>query len=169
LLALALDKKNGANESAWKCLAFVDALIAAKRKKLCEVNEAYKRERQCLGKLLREDVWSPKSPLYKALHRELQHCWFYRKELHLPLFQPQWSVKNYRPLMAFEELSLDSLPQWEPELWKLVKRHNPELQTELQSHNKRVADQTRLSKYRKEFHQHLCTIVAAMSRGISPH
>jgi hypothetical protein len=54
LVALALNTKDPASRLAGKILAYVDALIAADREKLCEANEAYRRERPKLGKLLRE-------------------------------------------------------------------------------------------------------------------
>src|SRR5262249_24562513 len=127
LVALALNTKDPASRLAGKILAYVDALIAADREKICEANEAYRRERPKLGKLLRDDLWFPKSPLYIALGRELWHSWFYRGELLSPLEQLKFAADDYRPLMKLSPLSLQSLSQWEKELWKLVKKHNPNL------------------------------------------
>ena len=124
LLAIALDKKNRGSKSAGKVLAYVDAVIAENHKKLCEINEAYKRERQCLGKPLRSAVWFPKSPLYQALHSELCHCWFYRRELQSSTFQPKWAAEEYQTVVKLPRLSLKSFPRWEKELWKLIKKHN---------------------------------------------
>ena len=130
LLALARDTKDPASKPAGKLLAYIDALIAADREKLLQ-NEAYREERPRLGKSLRKDVWFPDSPLYQALHRELSHCWFYRGELLDPLTQPTWPVEEYRCLLKLPPLSLKSFPRWEKELWKLAKKHNPDLLMEL--------------------------------------
>ena len=159
LVVLALNTKEPASRLAGKILAHVDALIAADREKLCEANEAYRLERPKLGKALRNDVWFPKSPLYMALHRELWHCRFYRGEHQDPLVKPKWGAEEYECIMKLPPLSPESLTRWEKELWKLVKKHNPNLPAELQRRYKRV--EPRWSKNRKEFNQHLHTLVEA--------
>jgi hypothetical protein len=131
LLALALNTKDPASKVAGKVLAYVEALIAADREKLCEANEAYKEERPKLGKLLRNDVFFPRSPLYQALHRELWHCWHYRGELQDPLWEARYGAEEYEALMELPPLSVETLKEWERELWKLVKKHNPDLLAEL--------------------------------------
>src|SRR5262249_41202402 len=57
LVALALNTDDPGSRLAGKILAYVDALIAADREKLCETNETYRQERPKLGKLLRNDFW----------------------------------------------------------------------------------------------------------------
>jgi hypothetical protein len=177
LLALGLDKKNRASAGAGWLLAYVDALIAADRKKLCETNETYRQERRQVAKSLRRDVWFPKSPLYQALHRELWHCWFYRGELHCPLVQVKWGAEEYRTLMKLDPLSLRSLPLWEPKLWKLVRKHNPDLVVVLRQRADRkqvVPVQSggvtkhllkplnlTLKLVRSQFHRHLKSIATA--------
>jgi hypothetical protein len=165
LLALAFDKKNRASKRAVELLAFVDTVITQNREKLCEANEAYRREKTQLGKIFRIDVWQPESPFYQAIHRELWHCWFYRKENPAPLFQGEWGEEEYQLFMKLPEFSLRSLALWEKLLWPLFKKHNPQLRAELQRRYKRV--ETRWSKYRKEFHQHLHTLAKATGRGNS--
>jgi hypothetical protein len=136
LVALALDSKNRTSKSAGKILANIDAVIAEYRERL-EANATYQRERRQLGTLLRKDLWFPESPLYQALHRELWDCWFYRGELHDPLTQPRWPVEEYRRLMKLPPFSLKSFRRWEKELWKLVRKHNPDLVPKLRLKSKR--------------------------------
>jgi hypothetical protein len=131
LLALALNAHDPASKAAGKIVALVEALIAADCEKLCEANEVYKRERQWLGKSLRNDVWFPRSPLYQALHGELWHCWYYRGELQDPLLEPKWGSEEYEALMKLPPLSVETLKEWELELWKLLKKHNPDVLVEL--------------------------------------
>ena len=176
LLALARDTKDPASKPAGKLLAYIDALIAVDREKLLQ-NEAYREERPRLGKLLRKDLWFPESPLYLALHRELSHCWVYRGELLDPLTQPRWPVEEYRCLIKRPPLSLKSLPKWEKELWKLAKKHNPNLLMELRqkADRKRVVPvhSDGVTKYelkslnltwkllRSQFRRHLQSIASA--------
>jgi hypothetical protein len=137
LLALALNKEDPASKLAGKVLAYVEALIAADGEKLSKANEGYQQERTELGKLLRNDLWFPRGPLYQALHRELWHCWFYRGELHCPLVQPKWGAEEYRWFINLPPLSPKSLPDWEPKLWLLLKQHNPGLLEELRHDSSR--------------------------------
>jgi hypothetical protein len=177
LVALALNTKDPVSRLAGKILAYVDALIAADREKLCEANEAYRLERRQLGKLLRNDVWFPESPLYLALHRELWHCEFYRGELHCPLVQVKWGAEEYECIIRLPPLSLKSFTRWEKELWKLVKKHNPDLLAKLRqkADRKKVvpAHSNGVTKYvvrplkltwklvRPQFRRHLRSIVSA--------
>jgi hypothetical protein len=137
LLALALDNKNRARKWAGKLLAYVDAVIEENREKLSESNETYQRERRQLGKPVRSAVWFPESPLYHALHRELDHCFFYRRELRWSPFQPTWKAEEYQCLMKLRPLSLKSFPRWEKELWPLLNKHNPDLLPKLRRTAKR--------------------------------
>lgn len=127
LLASALDKYSPTRDRAGELLAFVDAVIAENRKKLCQENEAYRQQREKFGKPLRSPVWFPGSPFYQALHDELQHSFFYRKELQEPLIQPKWGPGEYRAFIKLPRLSLKSFLRWEKELWKLIKKHHPDL------------------------------------------
>jgi hypothetical protein len=137
LLASALDKNSPTRERAGELLAFVDAVIAENRKKLCKENKGYRQQREKFGKPLRSVVWFPESPLYQALHCELQHCWFHRGELPAPLFRPKWGKEEFQSLMKVSPLSLKSFPRWENKLWPLFKKHNSALLPKLRLTAKR--------------------------------
>jgi len=53
LVALALNTKEPASRLAGKILAYVDALIAADREKLCEANEAYRPRQNAVANILK--------------------------------------------------------------------------------------------------------------------
>jgi hypothetical protein len=130
---------------AWagRVLARIGALLEADREKLRKRNAAYLEERAQLGKLLRNDRWFPKNPLYQALHRELWRCEFYRGELIWPRAQhylPQLKApmpEEYRPFMALPPLTLKSRKEWDKHLWPLVKKNNPDLLEKLRCNAKR--------------------------------
>jgi hypothetical protein len=136
---LALGDGDGASKAwAGRALACIGALIEADDEKLCKANEAYKKERPESGKLLRNDLWFPRNPLYQALHRELVLCEVYRGETpwakarrYLPEIEPSVVPTEYGPVLKLPPLSLKSFPRWEKEVWKLVRKHNPDLVSKL--------------------------------------
>jgi len=116
---------------------------------------------------LRNDVWFPTDPLYRALHRELWHCWRYRGELLWPNAQqylpeiPAAIPNEYLPLTELPKLSKKSGQKWERKLWPLVRKNNPQLLAEIARHRGYKRVESRWSKYHKEFRQHLYTIAKA--------
>ena len=163
LMAIAVGN-SPAKDWAAKLLANLSVLMD---EEIYNANEAYRQEKSKLGKIFRHDVWFPKNPLYQALHREIWFCQIYRKELSWPValsYYPKVNVPTtmpaeYRSILELPPLSLKSWRKWDPKLWWLVKRNNPQLLSELQQRYKRV--ESRWSKYRKEFRQHLETIATA--------
>jgi hypothetical protein len=138
------DRESEVKAWAGRTLAYIGALMESDREKLCKANKAYRQERTELGKLLRNDLWFPRNPLYQALHRELCLCEVYRGETpwakaqrYLPEIQPNVVPAEYDSIMKLPPLSPKSLPDWEPELWLLVMRHNPGLLEELRRNSSR--------------------------------
>jgi hypothetical protein len=163
LTAQALDNNTGSAQWAWRLLANLDVWIEKNREKFGKAYEEYRRE---LSTVFRNDVWEPESPFYKALHKELWLCQFYRGEIPWPKYQQylrniERSVvpAEYESIMKLPPLSLKSWKQWDKELWPLFKKNNPQLPFELQKRYNRV--ESRWSKYHKEFRQHLYTIAKA--------
>lgn len=182
LWALALDNHNRASRWAGRLLANVGFNFKERGKKkkteaiedrLYRTNETYRQAKTTLGKLFRNDVWFPTDPLYRALHHELWYCSFYRGELVWPKAQqylpklPAALPNEYLPIMKLPKLSERTWRQWAKELWVLVKKKNPQLLVEIQRHRRYQRVESRWSKYRKEFDQHLRTLATAETRGIS--
>jgi len=171
LTALALDNQLNAAKWAGKALANIEGYSATLSEKLCKANDAYRQEKRTLAKLFRNDVWFPTDPLYRALHHELWYCDFYRGELVWPNAQqylpklPPAIPNEYLPIMKLPKLCEKTWRRWAKELWSLVKKKNPQLLADIQRHRRYKRVESRLSKYRKEFDQHLRTLATADTRG----
>jgi hypothetical protein len=164
LTAQALDNNTSSAQWARRLLANIDVWIEKYREKFGKAYEEYRRK---LSTMCRNDVWEPKSPLYKALHKELWLCQFYRGEIRWPKAQqylPKLSAKppkEYLPLMKLPKLSADTWQKWDDPLWDLVKKHNPDLLEKLRQRSVKGRTGTGWGHYRKEFCQHLQTIAKA--------
>jgi hypothetical protein len=165
LTPYALDYNNSSRQQwAQRLLAIIDVWIEKHREKFGKAYEEYRRK---LSVEFRNDVWEPKSPLYKALHRELWLCQFYRGEIPWPKAQqylPKVSAKppkEYLPLMKLPKLLADTWQKWDDPLWDLVKNHNPDLLEKLRMRSVKGRTGTDWGHYRKEFRQHLETIAKA--------
>jgi hypothetical protein len=161
LTAVALDSNNRSAQWAREVLCEIEVWISKYRGRF---GKGYEKERRKLSVVMRNDLWEPKSPLYKALHRELWLCEYYRGEIAFPSAQrymagvrPDVVPEEYRPVLSLPPLTCKTLSKWEPKLWELVRQHNPRLLCLLEKRYKRV--EVRWSKYRKEFAHHLERIV----------
>lgn len=163
LTALALDEGNRSAQWARSVLVGIDVWIDKHREKF---GKGYEEERRGLSVVQRNDLWLPDNPLHQALHREVWLTQFYRREIawpeaqrYLPEIELGVVPEEYRPFMVLAPLTKESLSEWEPGLWQLVKGHNPGLRSVLAKRYKRV--EGHWSKYRKEFRRHLQRIVEA--------
>src|SRR5260370_12952050 len=112
------------------------------------------------------------------------HCYYYRGENHDLLGAIKWGAQEYQALMKLPPLSVESLKDWERELWKLLKKHNPDLRAELRRRasrqeivwtysdgsSKRQVKSRKLSwkDFRGQFHNHLKTVAEACGSTSQP-
>jgi hypothetical protein len=165
LTAQALDNNTSAAQWAWRLLVNIDVWIEKHREKFGEAYEEYRHE---LSTIFRNVVWEPDSPLYKALHRELWLCQFYRGEIRwpktqqiLPTIQRNVGPAEYDSIIKLPKLSANTWQKWDDPLWDLVKKHNPDLLKKLRERSVKGRTGTGWGHYRKEFRQHLQTIAKA--------
>ena len=142
LTVMASGKGDG-EDWARRLVAGLDVWISKNREKLGGKYEEVRRE---LG-VLRKDVLFSRSVLYRALQRELWRCSVYRGEISFSEALEQLPVMErvvrgevpgeYEVICALRVLSVESLPEWEREVWKLLKAHNPGLLEEIRTGVKR--------------------------------
>jgi hypothetical protein len=166
LTALALDEGNIGAQWARRVLMGIDVWITKYRGKF---GEGYEEERRELSVEMRNDLWEPKSALYRALHRELWLAQYYRGEIAWPEAQryllgvrPDVVPLEYGGVMKLAPLSEETFSEWEKKLWELVKPHNPGLLAVLAELYKRV--EGHWSQYRTEFRQHLRRLIGLAGR-----
>ena len=180
LLRLALVKKEGAARRwAGEMLASIFASLGKYDRKLCEVNTAYKREKEkILGEKQLVQVIVTPGPIMEAVRRELEKAKEARGTLIRlkGIFGRGWEkqLKNDRDLKDY--LGFEGLPdfpksprRWWKLLWPLIKKNNPGLLEKLRRgkfSTRGIRRGARGTSYRPEFHQAFCTLARLRKKKV---
>ena len=180
LLRLALNKKNtAAKHWAGMMLASIGCSVWKHDKKLCEVNVAYREEKKKIiseKQLLR--VLFP-GPIMKIVQRELvnaKECQRTLRRLKKMYDDREFrksaerqEIEDYLGLVNLPDFSERSEPDWWKELWRLIKKNNPDLLEQLRSGKfptRGIRYQSRWSSYRTEFRNCLGTLARLRNGGV---